>query len=331
MKYLFFSCGLLVWLLTAKAQPTPQTPSLPNSSNQFIMAPNITWAAELRDYFSFSNAQHINGTNIYDYLLKKAGDGKLKIATSNLADFITFNRAQKKAQANKKATLLPAFDPTALDAQKSIALYEIFYLQNNGLQSYILAASPLANVVTSTGINLGMNNCFYCCGATSPSIIAPNKGMVLLQTITRTINPDSMPDFKPLKQSFGMNLAQALWYGASKNSGSMTDVIAAKKIPLNEVMTYSFGGKVSVPLYDSTGNIISYRDIMGPPPFEERLQNKIELVQDIYFNPQLNNFASVVRECYFFVRIWDSNISGYRYEKRFKLAFHNTTKKNRLN
>jgi hypothetical protein len=331
MKYLSCFCCLIVWLLTAKAQPTPQTPSLPNSYNQFITAPNITWAAELRDYFSFSDAQPINGANVYDYLFKKAEDGKLKIATSNLADFITFNRAQKKAQANKKATPLPAFDPTALDAQKSIALHEIFYIQNNRLHSYILAASPLVNVITSTGVNLGMNNCFYCCGATNPSMAAPDKGMVLLQTITRTINPDSMSDFKSLKQSFGMNLAQVLWYGASKNSGSMTDMIAAKKIAFNEVMTYTFGGRVSVPLYDSTGNIITYRDIMGPPPFEEDLQNKIELVQDIYFNPQLNKFASVVRECYFFVRIWDSNISSYRYEKRFKLAFHNATKKNRLN
>lgn len=328
MKYLSCSCCLLVWLLTAKAQPTPQTPSLPNSYNQFITAPNISWAAELRDYFSFSDAQPINGANVYDYLFKKAGDGKLKIATSNLADFITFNRAQKKVQANKKATPLPAVDPTALDAQKSMALHEIFYIQNNRLHSYILAASPLANVITSAGINLGTNNCFYCCGATNPSMAVPNKGMVLLQTITRTINPDSMPDFKPLKQSFGMNLAQALWYGASKNSGSMTDVIAAKKIALNEVMTYSFGSKVAVPLYDSTGNVISYRDIMGPPPFEELLQNKIELVEDIYFNPTQNSFASVIRECYFFAKDWDNDISGYRTEKRFKLVFHNTTKKN---
>lgn len=329
MKYLScFGC-LLVWLLTAKAQPTLQTPSLPNSYNQFITAPNISWAAELRDYFSFSDAQPINGANVYDYLFKKAEDGKLKIATSNLADFITFNRAQKKAQANKKATPLPALAPTALDAQKSIALHEIFYIQNNRLHSYILAASPLANVLTSTGINLGMNNCFYCCGATNPSITAPNKGMVLLQTITRTINPDSMPDFKPLKQSFGMNLAQVLWYGASKNSGTMTDMIAAKKIASNNVMTYTFGEYVSVPLYDSTGNIISYRDITAPPPFEEHLQNKIELVQDIYFNPQLNKFASVIRECYFFVKAWDGTYGGYRIEKRFKLTFHHASKRSK--
>lgn len=326
MKYLFCSCGLLIWLFTAKAQPTP---SLPNSSNQFIMAPNITWAAELRDYFSFSDAQPIKGSNIYDYLFQKAGDGKLRIATSNLVDFITFNRAQNIVQANKKTIPLPELDPAAMDPGKAIAMHEIFYIQNNRLHSYLLAASPLARVITSTGVNLGTNNCFYCCGAKSPSMATPNKELVWLQTITRTINPDSMPDFKPLKQSFGMNLAQALWYGASKNSGTLTDVIDAKQIAPNEVMTYTFGESVAVPFYDSTGTITGYRDMRASPPFEKLLQNKIELVQDIYFNPQQNSFAAVIKECYFFVKAWDGTLGGYRTEKRFKLSFRGLTKNKR--
>lgn len=327
MKYLSLSCYLLALLSTAKAQ---QPPSLPNGVNQFITAPGISWAAELRDYFSFKGAHPINGSNIYDYLFKKAWDGKLKIATSNLADFIAFNRAQNKAQANKKATPLPKLPPGNLDSEKSIALHEIFYIQNNGLQSYIIAASPLVDVVTSSGVNLGMKDCLYCCGAQSPTMVATNnKGMVWLQTITRTIQPDSMHEFKPLKQTFGMNLAQTLWYGASKNSGTMTDVIDVKKIAPNDVMTYTFGEKVAVPFYDSAGTITGYRKITSPPPFKELLQNKIELVQDIYFNPAQNSFTSVIRECYFFVKAWDGTLGGYRTEKRFKLSFRSLTKNKR--
>jgi hypothetical protein len=321
MKYLL----LPLLLATAYSAPAQSLPVLPNPFNRFIASANISWAADVKDGVGFADARPVKGKNIHTYLIQKAAAGQLRIGTASIAN-LTGISATDAAYAPyhkmSKVKLPPMVPADAPDTNKAIGFHEIWYLDNYRLKSVTLSAAPLADVVTSTGINLGQRNTFFCCGEKKQAK-ADKSGLIFLKTVTRRLVPDSMVGFSLLKQSFGMTLAQALWYGASKGRGTLTDVATGQTIAPRRVLSYiaDTTAKIAVPVYDSLGNITAHKTFGDPPVFPRKLNDGITVEQDIYFDRKRDRFITNIKACYLYISTWASDGKWVPSTRYFKLVF----------
>lgn len=327
MKHQLFAILLITLTLHAVGQRLPyvgagQTFIFPNETNQFLNSVNVNWALDTEESFSFAGSKQIENLNIFNFIITKALSGKLKAYTLRLEGFEGFENS-----TYSRYDKFPYRDLTKdqinyilKDSLKTINFHEIFYLNNYSLSCQIISAAPSTNYATSAGISLGMQDIFYCCKSSKNSLTITNsKDLIHLKRIDRNLNFDSIESSKLVKQTYGLNLVQSIWTGASQGNIKLLDTKTNKIIPSNNVLNYSYLDSVQVPVYDSTGSIVGHTKQPGQAVFPYKLINSIQFVQDFYYDTKRNVFLTTISNCFLFVKNWDEANSVLQIEKRFKV------------
>jgi len=327
MKHQLFAILLITLTLHAVGQRLPyvgagQTFIFPNETNQFLNSANVNWALDTEESFSFEGSRKIENLNIFNFIITKALSGKLKVYTSRLEGFEGFENS-----TYSEYDKFPYRDLTKdqinyilKDSLKTINFHEIFYLNNYSLSCQIISAAPSMNYATSAGISLGMQDIFYCCKSSKNSLTITNsKDLIHLKRIDRNLNFDSIKSSKLVKQTYGLNLVESIWTGASQGNIKLLDTKTNKIIPAKQVLNYSYLDSVQISVYDSTGSIVGHTKQSGQAVFPYKLVNSIQFVQDFYYDTKRNVFLTTISNCFLFVKNWDEVNSVLTVEKRFKV------------
>lgn len=327
MKHQLFAILLFTLTLHAVGQRLPyvgagQTFIFPNETNQFLNSANVNWALDTEESFTFADSKKIENLNIFNFIIKKALSGKLKAYTLRLEGFEGFENS-----TYSEYDKFPYIDLTndqinyiLKDSLKTINFHEIFYLNNYSLSCQIISAAPSMNYASAAGISLGMQGIFYCCKSSKSVLpITNNKDLIHLKSIDRNLNFDSIESSKLVKQTYGLNLVQSIWTGASHGYIKLLDTKTNKVIAANDVLNYSYLDSVQVPVYDSTGSIVGHTKRSGQAVFPYKLVNSIQFVQDFYYDTKRNVFLTTISNCFLFVKNWDEANSVLQIEKRFKV------------
>jgi len=274
----------------------------------------------VEESFSFTDSKKIQNENIFNYLTTKALSGELK-AYQLWDGFEKFdnNVYSEYDKFPQKWVNKDGINFMLSDTLKTIKFHEVFYLDNYSLHCRIISAAPMTNCVTSQGIDLGLQEAFFCCKNTGDVSILNNPNLVHLKTIKRVINFDSLLHSKIIKQTYGMDLSESIWCGASKGLISLLDIKTNKAIDSKNVMNYSNDDSVQNQVVDSNGNFVGYRTIPGRSVFPSELSNMIQFTQDFYYDTKQNVFILTITDCFMFVQYWDEKSNGLVREKMFKV------------
>jgi len=327
MKHQLFATLLISLTLHTVGQRLPyvgagQTFIFPNETNQFLNSANVNLALDTEESFSFAGSKKIENINIFNFIVTKALSGKLKAYTLRLEGFEGFENStySEYDKFPDRDLTKDQINYILKDSLKTINFHEIFYLNNYSLSCQIISAAPSTNYTTAAGISLGMQDIFYCCKSSKNSLTITNsKDLIHLKRIDRNLNFDSIESSKLVKQTYGLNLVQSIWTGASHGNIKLLDTKTNKIIPSNNVLNYSYLDSVQVPVYDSTGSIVGHTKQPGQAVFPYKLINSIQFVQDFYYDTKRNVFLTTISNCFFFVKNWDEANSVLQIEKRFKV------------
>lgn len=327
MKHQLFVTILITLTLHAAAQRLPyvgagQTFIFPNETNEFLKSANVNWALDTEESFSFTGSTKVENLNVFNFLITKALEGKLKAYSLRLEEFEGFENS-----TYSEYDKFPSRDLTKdqinyilTDSLKTIKFHEIFYLNNYALRCQIISAAPTTNYASASGISLGMQDFFYCCKSSKSLLtLSNNKDLIHLKRIDRHLNFDSIESSKLVKQTYGLNLVQSIWTGASQGYIKLLDTKTNKIIPAKSVLNYSYPDSVQVPVYDSTGSIVGHTKQSGQAVFPYKLVNSIQFVQDFYYDTKRSVFLTTISNCFLFVKNWDEANSVLQIEKRFKV------------
>lgn len=327
MKLKLFATLLFTLTLQAFGQKLPyvgagQNFIFPNETNLFINSASVNWALDTEEAFSFTKSTKIENLNVFNYLITKALSGKLEAYTLRLEGFEGFENStysEYNKFSNRDFTK-DEINYILKDSLKTIKFHEIFYLNNCSLSCQIISAAPSTNFASTSGISLGMQAIFYCCKSSKGTMtITNNKDLIHLNRIDRYLNFDSIEKSKIVKQTYGLNMVQSIWVGASKGFIKLLDTKTNKIIPSKNALNYSYLDSIEVPVYDSTGLTIGHIKQPGQEAFPYKLVNSVQFVQDFYYDTKRNVFISTISDCFLFVKNWDEETSKLKLEKRFKI------------
>ena len=326
MKHKLFATLLITLTLHAVGQKpayvgTEQTFVFPNETNRFLSNGSIIWALDTEESFSFSDSKKVENLNIFNFLITKAISGKLQAYISRIEGFEGFENStySKYDKFTPRDLTKDQINYVLTDSSKTIKFHEIFFLNNYSLSCQIISAAPATNFASASGISLGMHDIFYCCKTEGLMTITNSKDLIHLKKIDRYLNFDSIQNSKVVRQTYGFNLVQSIWSGASQGHIKLLDIKTNKLIPANSVLNYSYLDSVQVPMYDSIGSIVGHTKQTGQAAFPYKLVNSIQFVQDFYYDTKRKIFLTTINNCSLFVKDWDEVNSVLQIEKRFKV------------
>jgi hypothetical protein len=328
MKQQLLATFLLVLTLSSIGQQQlpnfglNQTFLFPNRTNQFITSERVIWALDTEETFSFTNSNKVENENVFNYVANKVVSGKIEAydlrvpgggfgALEN-ATFSEGDRFPKRALTKDELGFI------LLDSLKAIKFHEIFYLDNYSLSCQITAAAPVMRFFTASGINVGSHGLFYCCTTVKDtSHLLQTEGLVHLMSRERMLDFDSIKDAKFIKQNYGLNLAQSIWYGASRGFLRLLDLKTNQFIPPEDVMNYAYGLD-SVQMYNQDGTTAGY-DVRKLTVFPYTLTDIIQFTQDFFYDVKKDVFTTRISNCFLYVRYWDKKKYANSVAKRFRL------------
>jgi hypothetical protein len=315
MKYLL--AALLFFSSHAFAQDYEITET---PFNKFVKQPSVVWAVYANDTISF-DLPHFSAT-----LLNKIKKGRLKI--SNVLEPGTQGENHVRLKSKKSADSIFLSDPVLLtdvgeqgiskwvyqkdriyDQLKSSPFYasQIFYISSGKLKSYVPHLSPTANFITASGIDLGQIRFFTTAinFSYSSSFSSKDKIIYLVQT-HRVLEVDFIKQEDKLKETFGRNLIQCLWPSVISNKNRIYLISSGKKITGKEIISGEWtGDAVSVPVYDSDGNVSESKTFY--PEISGKSFKKIEITQTWFYNETRNIVFNKIPEIILFANIKDSS------------------------
>ena len=297
---------LLLVRISYAQQPGQQ---LETPFDKFISQPGIEWAVYFNDTISFTR-----------YNLNKHLVDRLKHHSINASRPIASGSSQaaqviylKNAEIDK---VLYRFDETqSLDPLGNISVIkksaslkidtskitltdaiQILYVEKGQLKSYIPWIATMTPIVTSAGIYLGDGECFSTCFNLQYKTTLRNAEKdIFLGHSNKKIIIDSVDRRNKLKELYGRNLVQTLWPLIIKGGIKVFSPQTGKLISISEINSDLVNEeKTQVPLYDSVGNLIGYRQVQEPlsPDFFSRA----ELEQDWYYNNATNIVYNRIRK-----------------------------------
>lgn len=314
MKKLLFL--FIILSVTASAQlPTQQ---LPTQFDRFINKPEIEWAAYINDTIRFDKLK-LN-TLLLHRLKRNEIKASLPVGSGSLqADQIRYLKNNEvERMIGLYDTILVSDSPGDGRTVYSIShprfdtakytltdVTQVLYVEKGLLKSYIPWVAAMISVITSTGTYLGDGDLFSSCFNFNYKTIAGNRdNKYFLSRTRRNLRLDSFDVKSKLKELYGRNLVQTLWpyilqnkirvFSPGKNRILKTAEINSGLV--NEV-------EVPIPIFDSSGNIMKaqiakYGDLM-PEVF-----NKVELVQDWYYDQTRNMVFAINKELVLFAKKW---------------------------
>jgi hypothetical protein len=311
---------LLLSVNISFAQVKPQ----PTQFDKFVSRSKIEWAAYASDTFNFDHA----GLNnlLLERMMKKKIKGSLPIASRtddiNSIKYLPMDSIDRYFHYGTDPvpaeTIMPKTDRSKFNLTE---VTQILYVEKGRLKSYIPFVTPTLPVFLSSGNYLGerfyFNTCYnykYC--------KKPRKEskLIFLSKTKRMIALNAVEQNDKLKEMYGKNLLEALWPQIMNDEIAIFTPDNSRKIKPEELNnSFSAGGHVLVPLYDSTATVYKY-EVAGLSAGVKGFTN-IELIQDWYYDAERNKVTNIIREALLYARTWKGNEEAKEAAAVLKLVF----------
>lgn len=284
---LFLALSCLVYKTQAQNDPTV--------FDKFIKKRNIVWASYANDTLSFNNF------NLSNELFKRYENAKHKITRPLNRDSLMAGK--KVTYIHKNELEQTSFPNGKIDSisSKKINIEQIFYVVNGKLYSYVPWVSPRISVYTSRDLFLGTSEYFSSCINYNYKFKPSKKDdQIFITTTKRKFLLDSFPRADRLKELYGVSMLDAIWKDLINNKNEIINVNSGQKIPVENLQKYFFANTVTIPLYDSLGNVFAsqaYNEPISPSLFQQ-----IEITQNWFYDYTKNIVTSNITDVTLFVR-----------------------------
>jgi hypothetical protein len=330
---------IAAWLFSL--QSAAQYQQQPTQFDKFINQPSIEWAAYANDTFNFE-PKHFNKmltnrlakkeitatfalytdmqeNSHFSWKSKKEIDDRMLVRD----DTILINDTEGEGMGGTKTILRREIMSPDFAADIYTDVTQILFIEHGILKSYIPWVSPkVIHIITASGIDLGLANYFSACvnqkydyipsGQTKTLSLGSSKKMILLNT---------EHDNNTLKELYGRNLIQTLWPYISNGTIKVFSFDNNKKLSPGEITdTLVNTEKVTVPMFDSNGNVTSYivpAEALSPKNF-----TAIELVQEWYYNHTTNIVFNRIKEAHLYAKKWAGDVQDKEPSPILKIVFN---------
>jgi|ERR1035437_888870 hypothetical protein len=279
----------------------------PIKFDKFIDGKKIQWAAYA------NNTLTLDKYNLTDDLYKRFQNGKIKISLPISRDSLM--QDSKISFINKadleKLSFPPGITPSDFNLQKPtnrvdsnsalINIEEILYVANGKLHSYIPWISPKISVYTSRDQFIGTAEYFSSCLNTKYKFSPSKKDkLIFINSTKKKILIDSIPHIEMLKQLYGINILEAIWDDIMSDKNEIIDISSGQKTSVKNLQRYNFANSITIPVYDSLGNIIASNNYNLPAT--PSLFQQIEITQDWFYDYTKNIVTNNITDITLFVR-----------------------------
>lgn len=175
------------------------------------------------------------------------------------------------------------------DPKGEVRYYQILYIKKGKLFSHINWISPIVNITTSQGIDLGKGEIFSTALNTNYDKYSSKKDKIIFLKKTNTeFYVDSIKKDNKLKEIYGHNLIETLWpYVKSGKIKCFTEpenkATTIKEIENDNLLNLQ---TIHIPLYDSMGMLAGTKLITTD--IKAAIFDKISISQEWYYNETKN-------------------------------------------
>lgn len=277
----------------------------PTRFDKFTVAGKIQWASYVNDTI------HTDSFNAGDELLRRFQKGDTRISEPLYRDSLiagnTIHYLDKRELAQRSyapGAYTVAGKPTnRIDSNSAgiLQVEQILYVENGRLRSYVPWVSPKISVYTTGNYFLGTTEYFSSCfNFKYNRSLSKRDDLVFMKTTKRKFLIDSFPKNEMLKETYGLNIIEAMWYDITNGKYEIIDARLGQKTDLKNIHEIYYENSVSIPMYDSSGNITGYKN------FSERLSpslfKQIEIEQNWYYNRNKNIIINPITAITLFIR-----------------------------
>lgn len=245
----------------------------------FVEKSSVKWAAYAHDTFRFSELN----LNLYlrEQLTKNKIEARLTDYNNNAEIIVSIDSVRERIVPSKIIRLVDdngkvteeelvsndqLYNSTYFNefTQDLVNVQQVIYLEDGRLQSHIPWVSPMYNVVTTLGTQLGMSNAFETAFNKDQDIKNrwKRKAIYLGNTSKKfELNAFNagLPLLKPL---YGNNLLQAIWPNLKNNNYQLINPSTNTVLAQKDVSMYLLDStKIDIPVYDENGEIAYYQKI----------------------------------------------------------------------
>lgn len=278
----------------------------PTKFDKFINLSNVQWAAYVRDTIRFKYT-------LNDELYKRFQKGDIRISQPLSRDSLMsgnsisyLDKSELAQRSFAPGTFTPGQNlprPTnRVDSNSSIINVEqIFYVSGGKLYSYIPWVTPKISVYTSRDKFIGTAEYFSSC-INPKHNFKPSKrdDIIFMGTTSKKILPDSFPRADMLKQLYGINMLEAIWKETMNDRNEIIDLKSGQRTSMKNLQEYNITVPVTIPVYDSSGNILGTRNYNVP--VSPSLFPQVEITQNWFYDRTKNIVFNSIPTITFFVR-----------------------------
>jgi hypothetical protein len=291
---------LFIFSIIISTHLTAQTDQLRPATDfdSFVQLPSIEWAAYINDTIWFDK------TDMTDQLKKRFEKGEIKLALPITRDELMegnritwLDRSGLQKRSFPPGTIIEKDQKplNRVDENSSFMhVQQVFYIANGKIRSYIPWISPKMSVYTMSNKLIGTTDYFTASFNKKYDLVpAKNDKLIFIKQTGKKIGADSISKYDMLKQLYGRNLMEALWPVILNKKNEIIDLGSGKKVSPNDIHL-SFLQPVSVPIYDSTGNLIGTKnavEVFAPSAFQQ-----IEIRQNWYYDVSKNAVVNTIPE-----------------------------------
>lgn len=294
----------------------------PYDYSSFTKSPDITWALEKFTDYTFKGDSN-KLINIHSYLVSGQKGGSIKCYATKIYGEEMLNKWEKRKKGNYFSEINCDFNnqfESFRDSSNLTRVQEVFYIENHVLKSQVIAAAPLYEVVTSTGVSIGDFPLSYSSINFFPTKQSRSDDIYFLGRNTLILNVDSLETISCIKKTYMMPLSFVLWYDLSKGFNKVTDLKKNLSIPSSQVLEYSPFD--SIEIFSCIDSIAPLREIVPAAPAYSYFSD-VEIEQKWYYNKSKDIFFNKLDKVYLYIKYQDQKDFIYKKEKRFQIVFKN--------
>ncbi len=305
---------VIFFIIHFSSSAQTNSPTSKTNFNKFIEKPSIEWAMYHNDTLQ------TDSPDLRDILITKMKEKRIKIFAAEIAGNINENNISNKKTSYDLAKLddiqtISIFDSmgnevatnnTIIKDQGPVGLlnvYQILYVENGKILSYTNRVSPLKNIITPSGVFLGIAEYFSTAlNKNQHTQKSKRDKIIFLKSNIITLVIDSINKNDRLKETFGHNVIETLWPYIISNKISVFNVASNHPTTINQINNRNQLNlaTVSVPFYDSLGNLFGHKLIADE--IDAGSFNKISITQQWYYNDTKNIIYCHIPEAYLFLK-----------------------------
>lgn len=250
-----------------------------NPYSKFVEKSSVKWAAYAHDTFRFSKLN----LNLYlrDQLTNNKIEAKLTDYNNNTEISVSIDSVKERIAPSKIVRVVndngklheeelvtndQLYNSTYFNefTQNLVNVQQVIYLEDGRLQSHIPWVSPMYNVVTTMGTELGMSNAFETAFNKDKDVKNRwKRKAIYLGNTSKKFELNAVNAGLPLlKPMYGNNLLQAIWPYLNNQNYQLMNPSSNAVITQKDVTMYLLDStKIDVPVYNENGEVSYYQKI----------------------------------------------------------------------